>query len=327
MWRALDDIVKPERASTEGRFDLPSVAYYLGAVLVIVAMFVFMGLAWREYGGGSLLALALVYGLFFLAAGTRLWRRGEARIAAGLVLTLAVFMVPLAVYGGQILLGLWPQSLGATDPPATENRLIIEASALAAGLAMIAAVRFSFLAVPILLAAWLISFDLVNLATWPEINRGDTHEIVGLLFGLAAIMGGIAIDRRTREDYGFWFHLCGLASFWSALGGLTLFDGDSGPLRDAIFAAVGVIAILASVILQRAVFVVFGSLGVIGWLLDVAYGIFEDSLMFPVVLSLIGIAVIWGGLIYHRRRRAIEAWAARRLPTAWRVLSRPLPGD
>jgi hypothetical protein len=43
-------------------------------------------------------------------------------------------------------------------------------------------------------------------------------------------------------------------------------------------------------------------------------------MMFPFALSLIGIAIIAAGLLYHRNQAAIAAWAENNLPAALRKL-------
>ncbi|MCP4326971.1 MAG: DUF2157 domain-containing protein [Alphaproteobacteria bacterium] len=321
LWEALSRHRAADAA--ESRFDVPNVAYYLGAVLVIVAMFLFMTLAWREYGGGSLLVLALVYGVCFTAAGGRFWRRDDTRVAGGLLLTLAVFMVPLAILGVQFMAGLWPEGLRQSAPGPTLNRLVIEAATLASGLAMARFVRFSFLAVPIVAAAWLISVDLVGYILGPDGDTGTIQQSVAVVFGLATLAVSWILDHRTREDFSFWGYLGGLLSFWVGFAGLTLFNGDAGDVVQFLFALVGVASIGLSVLFARPIFVIFGSLAVLAWLFHVAYGLFEDSLMFPVVLSLIGIAVLWLGVRYHRSRARIEAWLTARIPDSWRRLIPP----
>jgi hypothetical protein len=49
--------------------------------------------------------------------------------------------------------------------------------------------------------------------------------------------------------------------------------------------------------------------------------VFNDSLWFPFALSLIGIAVIAAGLLYHRNERAIAGWIDAYLPAGLRPRS------
>jgi len=78
LWRALEGR-DPERPG----FDLPHVAYYFGALVVISAMGWFMTLGWERFGGGGILAISLVYAACFVAAGSLLWRRQGLRVPKG----------------------------------------------------------------------------------------------------------------------------------------------------------------------------------------------------------------------------------------------------
>ncbi len=67
-----------------------------------------------------------------------------------------------------------------------------------------------------------------------------------------------------------------------------------------------------AVLLRRAVFMVFGAMGVAAYLGYLSYEVFADSLLFPVLLTLIGLAMIGLGLAYQKRReqlsQALRAW-------------------
>ncbi len=83
MWRFLG-----EREGS--RFDLPNVAYYLGALVVISAMTWFMTLGWERFGGGGILAISLSYATIFAGIGWLLWNKPGLRIPGGLLVTVAV---------------------------------------------------------------------------------------------------------------------------------------------------------------------------------------------------------------------------------------------
>ena len=77
-----------------------------------------------------------------------------------------------------------------------------------------------------------------------------------------------------------------------------------------------------AVLLRRPVFMVFGALGVAAYLGYLSYEVFAESLLFPVVVTLIGLGVIWLGLVYQKRRERLSqvmrgwlpAWARAALP-------------
>jgi hypothetical protein len=68
--------------------------------------------------------------------------------------------------------------------------------------------------------------------------------------------------------------------------------------------------------LVRRAYAVFGALGIALYLGHLANVVFKDSLLFPFALSLIGIAIIAAGLLYHRKQETIAAWLTARLPQA-----------
>jgi hypothetical protein len=104
LWLALQrrDVDRP-------RFDLPHVAYYFGALVVISAMTWFMTLGWERFGGGGMLLISLSYALAFTVAGGLLWRDKGLKVPGGLLITAAVCMTPLAVYGFETMTGAWLQ--------------------------------------------------------------------------------------------------------------------------------------------------------------------------------------------------------------------------
>ena len=111
-----------------------------------------------------------------------------------------------------------------------------------------------------------------------------------------------------------WLHLFGILTFW---GAVTASHSDS-EIAKAVYVALNVGLILLSVFLGRRVYAVFGALGLAFYLGHLAEKVFKDSLLFPFALSLIGIAIIAAGLLYHRRRDTIAAWldACRRVSSA-----------
>ena len=67
-------------------------------MIVIIAMGWFAYSVWKRFGGEGLLAIALAYISVFIAAGTALWRKREYKVAGGVFFTMAVCVIPLAVY-------------------------------------------------------------------------------------------------------------------------------------------------------------------------------------------------------------------------------------
>lgn len=288
------------------KFDVANVAYYLGALIVIGAMGWFMNKAWERLGGLGLFAAASGYAACFIWAGRTLWNRHALRIPGGLLITMAVCMAPLATYGIERWLGLWP----AGDPGSYTNFhplingswLIMEAATIVAGLVALCFWRFPFLTAPIAYALWFMSMDLADRIVGHSLEWNE-RELISTVFGAVMILAAYVVDLRGKsDDFAFWIYLFGLMSFW---GGLSAMDSHS-ELGKFVYCLINVALILCSLILRRRTFIIFGALGLFGYLGHLAYRVFENSLLFPVVLSLIGLAIIYLGLAYQRRRDQIE---------------------
>lgn len=313
LWAALE-----LRQGARPRFDLPYVAYYFGALLVISAMGWFMSTAWEDLGGGGILAVSLVYALCFVLAGRTLLHRVDSKVPGGLLVTMAVCMTPLAVYGFERLTGIWPQG----DPSAYKgfhiwvkvSWLLMESGTIVAGLIALRYVRFPFLVAPVAFALWYMSMDLTPLLFGQSTFGWDDRHWVSLWFGLAMLLIAYLMDRRTREDYAFWLYLFGMFAFW---GGLSLMQSHH-ELSNFLYLLVNLGLMCVSVLLQRRVFIVFGTLGVFGYVGHLAYQVFRDSPSFPFVLSLIGIAVIYLGIQYQRHRTRIETAILGLVPASFR---------
>lgn len=283
-----------------------NVLYYLGGLMVIGAMTIYVTSAWDELSGGSLLGVALLYAAIFLAIGNTLWRSGH-RIPGGLLVTAAVCMTPMATYGILEMAG-WP---GSEHPGfyrdfyhwIESGWLPMEIATLITGVLALRYYRFPFITLPIAFALWFLSMDLVAAIHGPHFDWED-RRIVSVWFGLAMIVGTLFVDRRAKQDYAFWAYLFGVATFW---GGLSLLDSDSELSRFA-YCMINVAMMAVSVLLRRRVFIVFGAIGVMGYLGSLAYRVFDDELLFSVAVSLIGMVIIGMGLLYRKHEQRIEQW-------------------
>ncbi len=304
------------RRTDRPRFDAQHVAYYAGALLVIGAMGWFMGVAWEDLGGAGIFFISVIYMLGFAAVGWRFWNRPAGRVMGGLLVTIAVAITPLATYGLQRWTGFWhgddPGQYTEFHHWIRSGWLAMELTTIAAGLIALRFVRFPFVTAPVAFALWYMGMDLTPIIASSEDFDWELRKQVSLWFGLAMIAATYAVDRRTREDFGFWGYLFGLIAFW---GGLTLMDSDS-ELAKFGYCLINLGLIFASLFLRRRAFLVFGALGVFGYLMHLAVEIFEDSVLFPFALTGLGIAVIWLGAVIRRRGAEWERAVIAALPPA-----------
>ena len=98
--------------------------------------------------------------------------------------------------------------------------------------------------------------------------------------------------------------------FW---GGLSLHASDNN-LAKAIYCLINVALIFFGVFLGRRVYAVFGTIGIMLYLGDLSWRVFDNVLLFSFALSAIGAAVIGLGLWVHRNEPKFAAWMAANLP-------------
>jgi len=318
LWEALR-----ERHADNPRFEAAHVAYYFGALIVLGAMGWFMTSAWEAFGGAGIFVIATVYASAFVWAGRFVWDRLGIRIPGGLLFTMAVGMTPLATYGLLRQFGWWPQrdpgSYSGFHVWVNGSWIALELATILAGLIMLRFRRFAFLSAPVAVALWYLSMDVGPLLVGvPEFDWA-VRRWVSVCFGLVMLVGAYATDLRGRdEDFAFWIYLFGLLAFWGALSGM---DSDS-ELGKFIYLVINLALIVTSLVLRRVMFLVFGALGVSGYIGHLAYRVFEDSLLFPFALTFVGLAVIALGVVYQRNRRQVEQALLRVIPEG---LQRLLP--
>ena len=98
-----------ERGKDTPSFRFTHILYYLGGLIAIGAMSLFMTLGWERFGGWGLCLIALAY------AGVGIWlteyflNRSHLPIPAGITAAFVVVLTPLAVYGLQDALGWWAE--------------------------------------------------------------------------------------------------------------------------------------------------------------------------------------------------------------------------
>lgn len=303
---------------SEPRFEAAHVGYYFGALLVIGAMGWFMTTGWDTFAGWGLFAISAAYAAVFLAFAWRLWPRPMFRIPAGLLATMAVCMVPLAVYGLERQFDFWP----GTDPISyvrfhpyiDASWVLMEVATVAASVIALRFFPFPFLTAPAAYSLWYMSMDATELVfkahwTWQQRCK------ISIIFGLAMLLVSYLLDRRTKLDYSFWGYLFGLLTF---SGGLTLL-GTGSQLAKLGYCLIHLAMIVIALLLQRRVFLIFGGLGVFTYLCSEAYGYFRNSMAFPFVLSILGIGLIVAAMQFKKHESALQAWAAsqfRRATTA-----------
>lgn len=320
-----------DRKSGQARFSGTHVLYYLGGMLAIGAATLFATLAVEALGMAALLALSLLYLLCALALAAWFERR-ELGIVAGIFATLAIALVPLAVFALQHVLGFWADGVRAQhyrDYHAWIDWrwLLMELSTLAAGALMLWRLRYPFMLMPLAVTLWYLGMDLVpalllqadgGTDNWLGEAGWALRQRITLAFGMLMLLLAFFVDLRSRhgKDYAFWLYLFGLMTFWGALSSM----GSGALSGKLVYLALNFALVLTGAILGRRVFAVFGGIGIALVLGNLSWTLFRDSFAFVALLSLLGFALIGAGVWWSRHEASISARLRDFLPQDLRKL-------
>lgn len=313
-----------ERAKKSGviHFNGTTVLFYLGGMLAIAACTLFSTLAVEKWGMAILLDLSLIYLLCMIALASWMGQKGHA-IPAGIFATLAIALVPMAVFALQHVLGFWAETSNAAHYRDFHRWidwrwLMMELSTLLVAAIMLWRFRYSFLVMPVAVTLFYMGMDIVP-AWLMQGNVGMFTEAGWLLrkqitlgFGVLMLLLALVVDLRSRsgKDYAFWLYLFGTITFWGALSSL----GNGALSGKLIYLAINLSLILIAAMLSRRVFAVFGGLGVAMVLGDLSWNLFKDSIAFVALLTLLGFALIGAGIWWSKHEHRICARLRHWLP-------------
>jgi len=311
--------VNEKDVAEPAKFELSKLLYYFGTMIVILAFGWFAGITWEKLGGKGIFGIAVLYMSIFLMIGTILWRKRDLKVPGGLFITMAVCMIPLAVYGLQQWAGFW---IGDTQSQYLDffhwrkgSWFLMEIATILGGCIALKFFRFPFITAPIYFALWFMSMDIVSLFfVNPAYDTTQVRSWISMIFGIAILIVAYITDLKAREDFAFWGYLFGVITFWT---GLTMINNVSG-FDDLVYLLVNIGLILLSLILQRTVFLVFGALGVLIYLSTIYGKYFSNSVWFPVILSLAGLVIVFVGIVYqiNNNQKKIGSFIRELLPTS-----------
>lgn len=329
LWAFLAERIAAAPAAREHgpRFTFTNVLYYLGGMLAIGAMSLFMTLGWDAFGGWGVFFIALLYMGAALALARR-FERQDLAIPMGIMAALVVVLVPLAVWGLQHALGFWADAKGAEHYRQYHyvidwRWVTLEFATLLAGVLMLYRWKAPFLLMPVSVTLWYMSMDLALLLLPPDVKPWSESEWLfrkwfSVAFGLVMVLVAFWVDLRSRftKDYAFWLYLFGLLAFWGGLSSL----GSNQLAGKLVYLAINLGLVLIGAVLVRRAFTVFGGIGVAIVLADISWRFFKDSWLFPIALTAIGLAVVYLGIWWSRNEARLAGTLQARLPADLREL-------
>jgi membrane protein implicated in regulation of membrane protease activity len=81
-----------------------------------------------------------------------------------------------------------------------------------------------------------------------------------------------------------------------------------------IYFCINIVLVIISVLFSRKAFLVFGVVGAFWYLGYLSWDVFGDSIVFPIILTLAGLLIIFLGIKYARNQKKIETFVTSKLP-------------
>ena len=311
LWDELA-MMEPETPASTRVLGLgPVIAVYLGLLLVVAASVSLLGIYWNDLGPWGVLGIAAVYLTAYLVASEILSRRDLTQ-PADVLEAVAVGWVGLTTYAVQELVGVWPE--GASDLGRVHAGLTtIAVISLAAALVLLVLRRDPLLLVPMALATGVLAVDLAELVFGQGIDDlGDRQRVVFVLpLGLAWIAAGLWLDVTGRRSYATWAHWAGLV-----LTGIAVIAMVPRTVPGfAVIGVLGAIALFFSAFARHSSFTVIGALGV---LIATTSAMHLLGGIAPLVIAVVGIALIFVGLRWSRWRESIRSAVLARMSASAR---------
>ncbi len=278
-----------------------SLAYYFGSFMILLAYTIWMGLEWESLGQTGQIAVSFFTIVILWAIGYFLQRNGF-RVAGGLLIFVGTGIVPLLVYTVQRALGVWPDDSRYAYRDfyriVAQTWVLLELVSLGVAIIVIWRVRFTLISLLIAFWTWFLSMDITRWMSQSDYwTWSDREQIVSTVIGVGMLALGILLQRKAKQDYSFWFYLFGHLIILIHLSVLTL---NREGFLSIVYFVIYLAFVIASVWLQRRVFLVFGAIGFYSYLSYLVFRVFEGALGFVFALGGIGLLIVLTAVGYQR---------------------------
>lgn len=301
LWNLLSD-----NRSKKWKFNIFNTIYFLGGLVIFFALVWVLKESYSLYGKKVLFLISSGYSSIFYALGAYLWKIKEKNVIGRIFLFLSLSLVPLATYAFQDMLGWWPGDYpGSYDSfykLITSGWLLIEIITIVCTLVTLYFFRSPFLTSILYLTMLFMSEDIAPFFFdffSKDIQLDSLHSVISVFFGLCIISLSFILDLKKRRDFAFWGYLFGTIAFWF---GITFINYNT-ELGHSIYCLLNIVLLFAGGFVGRKVFTIFGVLGIMTYLYELFHRYFSTSLAFPLIVSCIGITVIFIGIYFQNHKK------------------------
>ena len=321
-----------EPAEAAEAFNAITIAYYVGAFVVLFGFGWFLVDRWRALGPAGVLAVTTLYTALFLGTAYVL-RRQRFSFAAAFATLLAVGMTPLITWSVMELTGVWPDRVPNRcefDAPwllACRGKwIVIELMTILTSLIALRTVRYAILMKPIAVSLLVLTFHTTESLFGYTFSSTAAGWAVTAAASLMLLLAYI-VDRRndTDQDYAFWLYLPGLLAAFAGIQMVWSFDHS---LRHVLI-VIAIAAMTIAVYLRRRLFLAFGAVCFIWYLGFLAFDVFKGVVALPIILATAGLLVILGAVWAQRNYPRLVARVRERsggqrvLPAGYLVFAAP----
>lgn len=293
------------------KFNIENFLYYFGAFIIISTMVWYLGSIWDKFGHGGLLVISILYFVLFIIIGNFFWKK-DKKTPGGLLYVCAVSVIPLLVWAFECLVGIMPKELDTYSDFHVFIRqgwIMMELATISVGCIFLKYRKFPLLTLPICYSGWYLSMDIVPLCLGQAIEpTWGMRNFATVVFALLMLGYALKLDNKKQgtEDYSHWLYIFGATMLWGVIISiLAQFELDN-EFAYFLTAIINLAYMFISILLKRKIFMVWGAIGFWTYLGHLAYEIFADTPIFPIVLILFGLLVIFFGIYYSQNCKILE---------------------
>ena len=186
----------------------------------------------------------------------------------------------------------------------------MEIATIVAGFVLLKFRKFPLLTLPICYAMWYLSMDIVPLLsgqgfiapTWGMKN------FASCVFALVMLFYAVRLDfnKQYKEDFSQWLYIFGATMLWGTTISIIMQYDWYNEFAYFLTGMFSLAYMIISILIRRKVFMVWGFIGFWSYLGHLAYKVFSDSILFPFVLVVFGLMIIFFGICYSKYCKILE---------------------